>query len=387
MQYYPPWRQRLLLMLEALEAVGLGRKILAEVHSVLGARKGRRLRHRIAAILERLNTPPVQSARHSALLTECMKHALAQVARCRDDILRALAPSLFEPDANRLRKLVDRLAERLPPNTVSDLREERAPSFAEILNATWLELLAAQTLPHRDARNVPELQRTFAQERPGEGALDGVAAEVQPIGVAQGAMAREELLQRMHEELPIERRIVVTPVLSWRETIKESAIDVRLDNQFILFRRESMKALDVADRESLLAEVGAHQDFVVKDWREALVVHPRQLVIGSTLEYVSVPEDALAYVIGKSTWGRMGLVIATATKVDPGFKGCITLEIVNEGDIPLVLYPGLPIAQLVFHATTSRVRYQGRYACPIGPEYPKFKSNDWSFWLPGRRAR
>ena len=57
-------------------------------------------------------------------------------------------------------------------------------------------------------------------------------------------------------------------------------------------------------------------------------------------EYVQLPPGLMCYVIGKSSWGRMGLIIATATKVDPGFKGCITLEIVNEGEIPLVLYPG-----------------------------------------------
>ncbi len=116
-------------------------------------------------------------------------------------------------------------------------------------------------------------------------------------------------------------------------------------------------------------------------------MHPGQLVLGSTLEYVQLPRDLMAYVIGKSSWGRMGLVIATATKVDPGFKGCITLEIVNEGEIPLVLYPGLPIAQLVLHAVVDGDAYAGGYSCAVGPEFPKFRASDpsWRFWTAPRK--
>ena len=91
----------------------------------------------------------------------------------------------------------------------------------------------------------------------------------------------------------------------------------------------------------------------------------------------------MCYVIGKSTWGRMGLIIATATKVDPGFRGCITLEIVNEGEVPLILYPGLSIAQLVVHETGRSSTYSGRYRYPIGPEFPKFgETPSDAFWFP-----
>ena len=88
-------------------------------------------------------------------------------------------------------------------------------------------------------------------------------------------------------------------------------------------------------------------------------------------------------------WGRTGLIIATATKVDPGFRGCITLEIVNEGEVPLVLVPGIPIAQLVFHRTEQPVSYSGVYSCPIGPEFPRFDKliSGSSFWLPRKRTR
>jgi dCTP deaminase len=80
----------------------------------------------------------------------------------------------------------------------------------------------------------------------------------------------------------------------------------------------------------------------------------------------------------------MGLIIATATKVDPGFKGCITLEIINEGQVPIVLYPGILIAQLVLHKTSGKSRYSGRYNHPTGPQFPNFSKDyeSWKFWYP-----
>ncbi len=94
----------------------------------------------------------------------------------------------------------------------------------------------------------------------------------------------------------------------------------------------------------------------------------------------------MGYVIGKSSWGRAGLIVATATKVDPGFKGCITLEIINEGESPIVVYPGLPIAQLVLHNIEPPLEneYCGNYKFSVGPVFPDFteKSKNWDFWFP-----
>jgi dCTP deaminase len=83
------------------------------------------------------------------------------------------------------------------------------------------------------------------------------------------------------------------------------------------------------------------------------------------------------------------LVIATATKVDPGFRGCITLELVNQGEVPIKLYPGVLIAQLVFHHTTSKSKYKGDYNIAIGPEFPKLGKStpDWTFWYPQGRGK
>src|SRR5439155_26160938 len=91
---------------------------------------------------------------------------------------------------------------------------------------------------------------------------------------------------------------------------------------------------------------------------DQFIIHPGQLVLGATLEYLSLPKTVAASVEGRSSWGRLGLIIATACSVAPGFKGCITLELVNDGEVPLVLYPGVRIAQLIFHRTLKSASYR-----------------------------
>ena len=85
--------------------------------------------------------------------------------------------------------------------------------------------------------------------------------------------------------------------------------------------------------------------------------------------------------IGRSSWGRLGLIIATATAVSPCFKGSITLELVNLGEAPLVLYPGVRIAQLVVHTVEGIGTYEGRYTCPTGPEFSRiYLDKEMVFW-------
>ena len=76
------------------------------------------------------------------------------------------------------------------------------------------------------------------------------------------------------------------------------------------------------------------------------------------------------------------MIIATACNVDPGFKGCITLELVNSGEAPLVLYPGVRIAQLVFHHADGKAKYdEGKYDCPVGPQFSRINHDkEIVFW-------
>jgi dCTP deaminase len=83
-------------------------------------------------------------------------------------------------------------------------------------------------------------------------------------------------------------------------------------------------------------------------------LHPGNFVLGVTLEWIRLPNDLAAYVVGRSSWGRRGLIIATATGVHPGFTGCLRLEITNLGQTPIAIRPGMSICQLFIHTAESK---------------------------------
>jgi dCTP deaminase len=197
------------------------------------------------------------------------------------------------------------------------------------------------------------------------------------------ALSRTKIVDFLNKE-KIEERLIITPIINLEESLNPASIDVRLGNEFIIMKQQSFPILDVSNKEELSQRIEKYQEKVRIDYQEGFVLHPNHLIIGSTFEYIALPNNLMAYVIGKSSWGRMGLIIATATKVDPGFKGCITLEIINEGQVPIVLYPGILIAQLVLHGTSGEWSYSGRFSHPTGPQFPDFSKDydNWKFWYP-----
>ena len=79
-------------------------------------------------------------------------------------------------------------------------------------------------------------------------------------------------------------------------------------------------------------------------------------MLGITLEWLRLPKNLAGIVTGKSSWGRRGLIIATATGVHPGFAGCLTLELTNLGGIPISIEPGMEICQLFLHEANSETQ-------------------------------
>jgi dCTP deaminase len=187
---------------------------------------------------------------------------------------------------------------------------------------------------------------------------------------------------------PLPHKLVITPLLEWEEQTKNNSVDLRLGNEFIITRRTSFPAIDPTLSQEIEERIGQYQERIRLGFHEKFILHPGQLILGSTLGYVALPKDLSAYVIGRSSWGRLGLIIATATAVSPCFKGSITLELVNVGEAPLILYPGVRIAQLVLHTVEGEGSYEGRYTCPTGPEFSRiYKDEEMSFWgeTPGER--
>ncbi len=126
--------------------------------------------------------------------------------------------------------------------------------------------------------------------------------------------------------------------------------DLRLGTEFILTKKTRFSNLDVKEDE-LSRNIQKYQEKVTFNIKDSLVLHPNEFILGCTLEYIKLPEDVIGYIIGRSSWGRLGLIIATATLINPGFAGIITLELTNVGEVPINLYPGLRIAQVSLHSS------------------------------------
>ena len=141
--------------------------------------------------------------------------------------------------------------------------------------------------------------------------------------------------------LVAEGRVRIEP---WDEgMVQPASVDLRLGSSFRVFHNHRIAAIDLADPPQNLTELVEVGD------EESFVIHPGEFVLGRTLEYVELPDDVVARIEGKSSLGRLGLIVhATAGFVDPGFKGTLTLEITNLTRVPIVLWPAKPIAQLSF---------------------------------------
>lgn len=147
-------------------------------------------------------------------------------------------------------------------------------------------------------------------------------------------------------------RIVIDPLDE--SLIQPSSVDVRISHLFRVFRNHSRGVIDVKEDMSNLTEsiempVGADG---VGD--EAFMLHPGEFVLGSTYERIAVPDDLVGRVEGKSSLGRLGLLIhSTAGFIDAGFDGHITLELANVASLPITLYPGMKIGQVSFMQMTT----------------------------------
>lgn len=147
-------------------------------------------------------------------------------------------------------------------------------------------------------------------------------------------------------------RIVIDPLDD--SLIQPSSIDVRISHLFRVFRNHTRGVIDVkADTRDLteLIEMPVGTDGVGD---EPFMLHPGEFVLGSTYERIAVPDDLVGRVEGKSSLGRLGLLIhSTAGFIDAGFDGHITLELANVASLPITLYPGMKIGQVSFMRMTS----------------------------------
>ena len=130
--------------------------------------------------------------------------------------------------------------------------------------------------------------------------------------------------------------------------VQPSSVDLHVDRFFRTFHNARHPFIDVKMPMEDLTEV-----VEVKE-EEAFILHPGEFVLGSTMEYVKLPDHLVARLEGKSSLGRLGLLIhSTAGYVDPGFEGHLTLELSNVANLPITIYPNMKIGQISFFQLTS----------------------------------
>lgn len=145
-------------------------------------------------------------------------------------------------------------------------------------------------------------------------------------------------------------RIVIDPYDE--AMVQPSSVDLRCDSRFRVFQNHRYPLIDPkAPQEDLTEPVLATED-------DPFILHPGEFVLGSTREIVGLADDIVARLEGKSSLGRIGLLIhSTAGFIDPGFKGQVTLELSNVANLPIAIYPGMRIGQVSFYQLSTAAEH------------------------------
>ena len=173
-------------------------------------------------------------------------------------------------------------------------------------------------------------------------------------------------------------RIVIDPFDA--ACVQPSSVDLHVDAEFRVFRNNRYPFIDVRNEQPDLTELVDVPD------GEPFILHPGEFVLGSTAERVALPDDLVARLEGKSSLGRLGLLIhSTAGYVDPGWDGYLTLELSNVANLPITIYPGMKIGQISFFrlstpadvpygSSSTKSKYQGQRGPTASRFFEEFSS-------------
>lgn len=246
---------------------------------------------------------------------------------------------------------------------------------ADVVNAVWVARVEGCALPldslgKKALESLDFLRRWVAEG--GTVPWELHARTQFPPGTLPGedgvaTLSASLIAQRL--QVDDERRLGVAPLV---HAPKGTGLDLRLGNRFIVFRRTGTATFDPLSADDDPRAVQVHVEL---SWTEQFVLHPQEVVLGASLEYVALPADLTGQVITRSSYGRLGLLSATAVQIHPRFHGCLTLELVNLSTIPITLTPGERIAQLVLSRTQPVAEAEEKYSYPIGPEFSRVRDD------------
>ncbi|MCW2784999.1 MAG: dCTP deaminase [Marmoricola sp.] len=273
---------------------------------------------------------------------------------------------------SQIHQVADDLIAGLPADVAHDDGQgHQVVDPADVVSAAWIARREGADSPYDKLAQKSLVDIQFVRKWVNAGG-------VLPTSVSVGSGSADESPSAMLSAAEVAARIASTSTdqrLEIRPLLHEpagSGVDLRLGSRFIVFRRRGIAAFDpLADD----LDPRAVQQAVELAPGETLILHPNEIVLGATMEYLSLPPDLSAQVITRSSYGRLGLLTATAVQVHAGFRGCLTLELVNLSTIPITLTEGERIAQLVLWRSTPSASKPGKYSCPTGPEFSKVRDD------------
>lgn len=173
--------------------------------------------------------------------------------------------------------------------------------------------------------------------------------------------------------------LVIRPILDRERQVNKGSINLRLGTKFITTKRTEYGVLSPFELSAF--KIRKFQTKLYYRFGQKLLLHPGQLILAATFEFIGLPNNLSAYVLSRSRYGRVGLLVATATYVHPNWKGTLTLELLNCGAAPIELQCGEQIAQLVIQEATPLEVEQGKRGFKHIPTEPEFvemvKDKDW----------
>uniref|UniRef100_A0ABN4JI56 dUTPase-like domain-containing protein n=2 Tax=Pandoraea norimbergensis TaxID=93219 RepID=A0ABN4JI56_9BURK len=149
-------------------------------------------------------------------------------------------------------------------------------------------------------------------------------------------------------------RLHITPLLS-AEQVGQVSVDVRLGYDFLVSVLNRQPAIQVKGGNALAHSPQGHFQETRREIGDTFVLYPNQLVLGTSIEYFGLPDDAYAEIAPRSSYSRLGLAVSGL--IQPGFRGCVPFELLNHGNVPIELTVGARICQVRFHQLDDQAEY------------------------------
>ncbi len=199
-------------------------------------------------------------------------------------------------------------------------------------------------------------------------------------------LGTSEIIRHLRDGL-----LVVSPILS-RSQIGPASIDLRMGTVVLMPRSRGSSHVDPAAAKAMRATTGhaleidrqQKQERYEVPFNARFLLHPGALALVPTLEWVKLPGNLQGSVTARSTWAREGLSIATATFIEPGYQGIVTLELANLSPIPIALYPGLKLAQIAFMTVDGETQRSdnGQFHLSFEPKQGQIAKDDELRFIP-----